>query len=101
MGLLATETSLKARIDTAASEQCSCPFRLVLEVPIYESCLFLPQHEIHYLTDADAEYQSANHTYILFEYTTDHWPTTIQLLNVADISHQIQTDSYDLQYILI
>ena len=61
----------------------------------------LPQHEIHYLDDADTEYQSANHTYILFEYTTDHWPTTIQLLTNANISHQIQTDSYDLQYILI
>ena len=61
----------------------------------------LPNHELHYLADADTEYQSDNHTYILFEYTTDHLPTTIQLLNDADISHQIQTDSYDLQYILI
>ena len=61
----------------------------------------LPDHELHYLADADTEYQSANHTYILFEYTTDYLPATIQLLHDADISHQIQTDSYDLQYILI
>jgi hypothetical protein len=61
----------------------------------------LPNHEIHYLDDADHEYQSPDHTYILFEYTTDHLPTTIQLLIETDISHQIQTDSHDLQYILI
>ena len=34
LGLLATETSLKAKIDTAASVQCPFSFRLVLEVPI-------------------------------------------------------------------
>ena len=61
----------------------------------------LPNHELHYLADADPEYQSPNHTFILFEYTTDHWPTTIQLLNDNNISHSLQTDSYDLQYILI
>jgi len=61
----------------------------------------LPNHEIHYLADADPEYQTANHKYILFEYTTDYLPATIQLLHDADISHQILTDSYDFQYILI
>jgi hypothetical protein len=61
----------------------------------------LPNHEIHYLADADNQYQSPHHTYIQFEYTTDHLPTTIQLLNDNDISHSLQTDSYDLQYILI
>lgn len=61
----------------------------------------LPNHEIHYLADADTEYQSAHHTYILFEYTTDYLPATIQLLTDAGISYQIKTDSYDLQYILI
>ena len=38
--LLATETSLKARIDTAAAVQCAFSFRLVLEVPICELSLF-------------------------------------------------------------
>ena len=61
----------------------------------------LPNHELHYLADADTEYQSADHTFILFEYTTDHLPTTLQLLNDNDISHSLHTDSYDLQYILI
>ena len=40
LGLLATETSLKARIDTAASVRYPFSFRLVLEVPIYELGLF-------------------------------------------------------------
>ena len=61
----------------------------------------LPNHEIHYLDDADNEYQSADHTFILFEYTTDHLPTTIQLLIDNNISHSIQMDTNDLQYILI
>ena len=40
-GLLATETSLKARIDIAASVQCPLSFRLVLKVTICELGLFL------------------------------------------------------------
>ena len=44
-GRLATETSLKAMIDIAASVQC--PFRLVLEVAICELGLFLPTHQVH------------------------------------------------------
>ena len=46
-GLLATETSLKARIDATASKQFPFSFRLVLKVPICEICLFLPYHKIH------------------------------------------------------
>ena len=61
----------------------------------------LPDHtELHYLTDADSEYQSDNHTYILFEYTTD-WPTTIAALKSNSIEYTIKTDSYNLDYILI
>jgi len=61
----------------------------------------LPNHEIHFLDDTDNEYQSPDHTYILFEYTTDHLPTTIQLLIDNNISYSIQMDSHDFQYILI
>ena len=38
--LLATETSLKARIDTTASIKCPLSFRLVLEVTICDLGLF-------------------------------------------------------------
>ena len=47
LGLLATETSLKARIATAASVQCPFSYRLVLEIPICEQGLLLLSHEIH------------------------------------------------------
>ena len=61
----------------------------------------LPNHEIHYLDDTENEYQSPDHTFILFEYTTDHWPTTIKLLIDNHIPHSIQIDTNDLQFILI
>ena len=61
----------------------------------------LPNHEIHYLDDTENEYQSPDHTFILFEYTTDHWPTTIKLLTDNHIPHSIQIDTNDLQFILI
>ena len=44
LGLLTTKTSLKARIDTAASVQSPFSFRVVLKVPICELSLFLPNH---------------------------------------------------------
>ena len=46
-GLLATETSLKAKIDIAASVQYFFSFRLLLEIPICELGLFLLSHVIH------------------------------------------------------
>ena len=58
------------------------------------------QTELHYLSDTDSEYQSSNHTYILFEYTTD-WPETISALKSNNIDFTIKTDSNDLDYILI
>ena len=61
----------------------------------------LPNHEIHYLDDTENEYQSPDHTFILFEYTTDHLPTTIKLLIDNHIPHSIQIDTNDLQFILI
>ena len=47
LGLLATETSLKARIDTPASLQYPFSFRLMLKVSICELGLFLLSHVIH------------------------------------------------------
>lgn len=63
----------------------------------------LPDHEIHYIDDAEAEYQSANndHKFILFEYTIDNLYDTLTLLINNNIDYTICTDSYGLQYILI
>ena len=63
--------------------------------------LLLPDHEIHHIDDAEAEYQSDDHKLILFEYTTDNLNDTLTLLINNNIDHTIRTDSYDLQYILI
>ena len=61
----------------------------------------LPAHsELHYLSDADSEYQSSEHNYILFSYTTD-MPETIAALKQHNIDYTIKTDSFDLDYILI
>ena len=61
----------------------------------------LPPHsELHYLSDADSEYQSSQHKFILFSYTTD-MPETIAALKSASIDFTIQTYSFDLDYILI
>lgn len=61
----------------------------------------LPKYtELHYLADADAEYQDDNHKFILFSYTTD-MPETLAALKAADIAYVRKTDSFDLDYILI
>ena len=64
----------------------------------------LPDHtELHYLSDVSTdqpEYQSDNHTYILFEYTTDWFPT-LSALKRNNIDFTIKTDDMDLDYILI
>jgi hypothetical protein len=61
----------------------------------------LPDHEIHHIEDAEAEYQSSNHKFILFEYTIDNLYDTLTLLINNNIDYTIRTDSYNLQYILI
>jgi len=66
----------------------------------------LPNDEIHYLSDVvdhqdQPEYQSDNHTYILFEYTIDYWTDTLNRLKSNNIDFTIKTDSTDLDYILI
>jgi len=61
----------------------------------------LPAHsELHYLSDADSEYQSSEHKFILFSYTTD-MPETISALKSNNIDYLIKTDSFNLDYILI
>ena len=66
----------------------------------------LPAHtELHSLTDVvdqqdQHEYASADHSYILFSYTTN-MPETILALTSNNIDYTIKTDSYGLDYILI
>jgi len=61
----------------------------------------LPPHsELHYLSDADSEYQSESHSFILFSYTTD-MPETINSLKSNNIEYTLKTDSFNLDYILI
>ncbi len=69
----------------------------------------LPQHEIHYISDSTEFFienqikskKFKNNTFILFEYTIDYFPQTIELLNKNNIKYSIHTDKLDLQYIII
>ena len=69
----------------------------------------LPNDEIHYISDStqffiDNQIKSKkfkNNTFILFEYTIDYFPQTIELLNKNNIKYSIHTDDLDLQYIII
>jgi hypothetical protein len=69
----------------------------------------LPNHEIHYISDSTQFFidnqikskQFKNNTYILFEYTIDYFPHTIELLQNNNINYSIHTDELDLKYIII
>ena len=61
----------------------------------------LPDHEISHISDCEKEYQQPGRTWVLFEYTTNYWPGTIDLLKKHNIDFTVCTDSYDLDYILI
>ena len=69
----------------------------------------LPNDEIHYISDStqffiDNKIKSKkfkNNTFILFEYTIDCFPQTLELLNKNNIDYSIHTDEIDLQYIII
>ena len=69
----------------------------------------LPNDEIHYISDStqffiDNKIKSnkfKNNTLILFEYTIECFPVTLELLNKNNIDYSIYTDDFDLQYIII
>ena len=69
----------------------------------------LPNHEIHYISDSTEFFienkikskMFNNFEFILFEYTIEHFPTTIKLLNENNITYSIHTDELDLSYIII
>ena len=69
----------------------------------------LPNDEIHYISDCTQFFidnkikskQFKNNTFILFEYTIDYFPHTIELLQQNNINYSIHTDELDLKYIII
>ena len=70
----------------------------------------LPNDELHYITDCDVFFDENNinpetffplSEFILFEYTIDCFPQTIELLNKNNIHPSIHTDELDLSYIII
>jgi len=69
----------------------------------------LPNDEIHYISDSTEFFidnqikskQFNNNTYILFEYTIECFPETIEILTKNNIKHTVLTDELDLSYIII
>ena len=69
----------------------------------------LPNDEIHYIDDCDQFFTDNNldqstfsdHTFILFEYTIQCLPETIQALTANNIKFTQLTDEFDLDYIII
>tara|TARA_R110001599_G_scaffold106477_1_gene268096 strand:+ start:97 stop:333 length:237 start_codon:yes stop_codon:yes gene_type:complete len=69
----------------------------------------IPNDEISYISDStqffiDNQIKSKkfkNNTFILFEYTIDCFPQTLELLNKNNIEYSIYTDTLNLDYIII
>ena len=69
----------------------------------------LPNDELHYISDStqffiDNQIKSKQfnyNTFILFEYTIECFPETIEILNKNNIKYTIHTDTFDLDYIII
>ena len=69
----------------------------------------VPNAELHYVSDSEEFFSDNNldvenykqYKYILFEYTIDNMSETINSLNYNNINYKIETDDFDLDYILI
>lgn len=69
----------------------------------------VPNTELHYISDSDEFFSDNNlnmknykqYKYILFEYTIDNMSETINSLDYNNINYKIETDDFDLDYILI
>ena len=69
----------------------------------------VPNTELHYISDSEEFFSDNNldvenykqYKYILFEYTIDNMSETINSLNYNNINYKIETDDFDLNYILI
>ena len=67
------------------------------------------QSELHYISDSTQFFLDNNlnisdyndYKYILFEYTIDYLPSTINSLESNNINYKIEKDYLDLKYILI
>ena len=67
------------------------------------------QSELHYISDSTQFFLDNNlnisdyndYKYILFEYTIDNMTDTINSLNSNNIQYKIETDDWNLDYILI
>lgn len=73
----------------------------------------LQNDEVHYISDSTQFFKDndmklddnmdilLHHTFILFEYTIECFPETIEILNKNNIKYTIKTDLLNLDYILI
>ena len=61
----------------------------------------LPNHEIHFIEDGRHADKFKENTFILFEYTIECWPETIELLNNSNIKYSVHTGDSGLKYIII
>ena len=67
----------------------------------------LPNDELHYVSDstqffADNELpMPTDYKYIVFSETVDYWTDTVNSLKTNSIEHDIRTDEWNLDYILI
>mgnify|MGYP003110052820 FL=1 len=69
----------------------------------------VPNTELHYISDSEEFFSDNNldvenykqYKYILFEYTIDNMSETINSLDYNNINYKIETDDFDLDYILI
>ena len=67
------------------------------------------QSELHYISDSTQFFLDNNlnisdyndYKYILFEYTIDNMTDTINSLDSNNIQYKIETDDWNLDYILI
>ena len=68
-----------------------------------------PQSELHYISDSTQFFLDNNlnisdysqYKFILFEYTIDNMTETINSLESNNIDYKIETDDWNLDYILI
>ena len=82
---------------------------IIIQMTYNQLQTILPNDEIHYISDSTQFFidnkikskQFNNNTFILFEYTIECFPETLEQLNKNNIEYSIYTDDFDLQYIII
>ncbi len=67
----------------------------------------LPNDELHYVSDSDQFFADnelpmpTDYKFIVFSETVDYWTDTVNSLKTNSIEHDIRTDEWNLDYILI